>query len=87
VLFTKYNWKDHIKKDELYRTCSMNWKKGERVYVIYAEDRRKETTRKTKTWVGCVGEWIILRRIFERQDEVVWSRLVWLRIKKSGGLF
>jgi hypothetical protein len=32
----------------------------------------KESTRKTKTWV-------------EREDEVVWTELIWLRIGTSGG--
>jgi hypothetical protein len=34
-----------------------------------------------------VGGWIILRWILERQDGVVWTGLVWLRIGTKGGLF
>jgi hypothetical protein len=45
-------------------------------------DGRKETTRKTKMY----GGWIIFRWILERQDGVVYTKLVWLRIKSSGGL-
>jgi hypothetical protein len=30
--------------------------------------------------------WIILRRILERQNRVVWTGLVWLRIGTSGEL-
>jgi hypothetical protein len=33
-----------------------------------------------------VGGWIIIKRILERQDGVVWSVLIWLRIWSSGGL-
>jgi hypothetical protein len=45
------------------------------------KSRRKETTRKTD-----VGEGIILRRILERQNGVVWAGLIWLRIVTSGRL-
>jgi hypothetical protein len=43
--------------------------------------RGKETTRKTKT-----GGWIILGRILERWDGVMWTGLVWLRIGTGGEL-
>jgi hypothetical protein len=33
------------------------------------------------------GVWIILKWILERQDEMVWTGLKWLRIGTSGGLF
>jgi hypothetical protein len=33
-----------------------------------------------------VGGSTILRWILERQDEMVWTGLVWLRIETSGGL-
>jgi hypothetical protein len=33
-----------------------------------------------------VGRWIILRWILERYDRVVWTGLVWLRIRTSGEL-
>jgi hypothetical protein len=33
-----------------------------------------------------VGVWIILRRILERWDGVMWTRLVWLRIGTGGEL-
>jgi hypothetical protein len=33
-----------------------------------------------------VGGWTILKWILERQDEIVWSGLIWLRIGTSGGL-
>jgi hypothetical protein len=32
-----------------------------------------------------VGRWIILKWILEREDRVVWTGLVWLRIGTSGG--
>jgi hypothetical protein len=31
-----------------------------------------------------VGGWITLRRILERQDALVWTGLIWLRIGTSG---
>jgi hypothetical protein len=31
-----------------------------------------------------VGGWTILKLIFERHDGVVWTGLVWLRIKTTG---
>jgi hypothetical protein len=33
-----------------------------------------------------VGEWIIIKWIFERYDGVVWTGLIWLRIGTSGRL-
>jgi hypothetical protein len=33
-----------------------------------------------------VGGWTILKWIVERQDWVVWSGLIWLRIETSGEL-
>jgi hypothetical protein len=30
--------------------------------------------------------WILLRKILERKDGVVWTELIWLRIGTSGGL-
>jgi hypothetical protein len=33
-----------------------------------------------------VGGWTILKWILERQDELVWIGLIWLRIGTSGGL-
>jgi hypothetical protein len=52
--------------------CSTNGKK-KKTYRILEEDQD-------------VGVWIILKRITERQDEVVRTRLIWLRIGTSGGL-
>jgi hypothetical protein len=33
-----------------------------------------------------VGGWTILKWILEREDGMVWIRLIWLRIGTSGGL-
>jgi hypothetical protein len=33
-----------------------------------------------------VGGWTILKWILERQDEMLWFGLIWLRIGTSGGL-
>jgi hypothetical protein len=33
-----------------------------------------------------VGGWIVLKWILERQDGMVWTELIWLRIWTSGGL-
>jgi hypothetical protein len=33
-----------------------------------------------------VGGWTILKWILERDDEMVWIGLIWLRIGTSGGL-
>jgi hypothetical protein len=41
--------------------------------------RRKETTRKTDA-----GGNIILKWMLEREDGVVWTGLIWLRIGTSG---
>jgi uncharacterized membrane protein len=49
--------------------------------VIGGKARGKETTRKTKT-----GGWIILGLILERWDGVMWTGLVWLRIRTGGEL-
>jgi hypothetical protein len=27
MLFTKYNWNDQVKEDEIGRACSKNWEK------------------------------------------------------------
>jgi hypothetical protein len=34
------------------RACSTNGEEMERIYVICGKARRKETTRRTKTYVG-----------------------------------
>jgi hypothetical protein len=34
-----------------------------------------------------VGGWTILKWILERQDGMVWTGLIWLRIGTGGGLF
>jgi hypothetical protein len=44
--------------------------------------KAEETTRKTNN----VGEWMILKWILERQDEVVWTGFIWLRMGTNGGL-
>jgi hypothetical protein len=36
-------------EDEMSEACSTNWEEGERVWVVGRKDRKKETTRKTKT--------------------------------------
>jgi hypothetical protein len=33
-----------------------------------------------------IGRWIILRRILERWNGVMWTGLVWLRIRTGGEL-
>jgi hypothetical protein len=58
--------------------CSTNGGQEERVWVIGAKTRGKETARKTR--------WIILGWILEREDGAVWTGLVWLRIGTSGEL-
>jgi hypothetical protein len=45
----KYNWDDQVKEDEIGRTCRMNVRENERMYVIRGKARRKEAARKTKT--------------------------------------
>jgi hypothetical protein len=48
---------DQVKEDEMDRARSMNWGENERIYeyaymnVVCGKSGRKETTRKTKTWV------------------------------------
>jgi hypothetical protein len=37
-------------------------------------------------WIQDVGGWIILGCILERWDGVVWTGLVWLRIRIGGEL-
>jgi hypothetical protein len=51
VLFTKNNYSDQVEEDEMGRACSTNGGEEERIYVISGKARRKETTRKTETWV------------------------------------
>jgi hypothetical protein len=34
-----------------------------------------------------VGRWTISKWILERQDGMVWTGFIWLRIGTSGGLF
>jgi hypothetical protein len=57
----------------------MYHKKGEKkyIYVIGGKARRKEVTRKTK---------IDSIKMDLRENKVVWTELVWLRIGTSGGL-
>jgi hypothetical protein len=32
------------------------------------------------------GGWVLLKWILAREDGVVWTELIWLRIRASGGL-
>jgi hypothetical protein len=60
------------------RACNTNGGEEECIWVIVGKARRKKTTRKTKTY--------ILKWIIERQNGVIWTGLMWLRIWTSEGL-
>jgi hypothetical protein len=47
-----------------------------------------ESQRERDHWEDVdVGGRIISKWVLERQDEVVWTGLIWLRIETIGGLF
>jgi hypothetical protein len=48
-LFSKYNYNDQVKEDEMGRACSTNGGEDACIYDIGGKSRRKETTGKTKT--------------------------------------
>jgi hypothetical protein len=45
--FTKYNYNDEIKDDEMGRACSMHGGEAKYMLGLGRKTRRKETTRKT----------------------------------------
>jgi hypothetical protein len=61
----------------MVRICSTNVRGEECIYDIGGKARRRNTTRKTK---------IILKRIIEAKECVVWIALLWIRMGTSGGL-
>jgi hypothetical protein len=52
VLFAKNNYNNQVEEDEMSWVCSTNWEEKEHVWVICVKARGKETTRKTKMYVG-----------------------------------
>jgi hypothetical protein len=49
LLFSKYNWNDQVKEDEMVRACSMNRGEKECIQDIGGKARRKKTSGKNKT--------------------------------------
>jgi hypothetical protein len=69
----------------LFKSRRMRWARhvarmGDKRNVYYLwESRGKETTKDQD-----IGGWIILGRILERLDGVMWTGLVWLRLGTGG---
>jgi hypothetical protein len=61
-----------VKDNAMGRACSTNWTKI--IHIEYWCESQKED----------IGGWIILKLVLERQDEVVWTGLIWLRIGTNG---
>jgi hypothetical protein len=57
------------------------WVKDEYIKDFCEKASRKESTRTTYTLMGITVKWIL-----EKQDTMVWTELIWLRIGTSGGL-
>jgi hypothetical protein len=56
---------------------------GREMHIGYWWESQKEVNQ----WEDQdVGEWTILNWILEREDEMVWTGLIWLRIGTTGGL-
>jgi hypothetical protein len=68
-------FEDHM--DYLFPLCALQ----NHFHHSFSGEERKETTSKTNT-----GGWIILGWTSEKQNGVMWTGLVWLRIGTSGGL-
>jgi hypothetical protein len=47
VRFTKYNYNDQVKEDEIGRACKMHGGEEKYIYNFGGKARRKETTRET----------------------------------------
>jgi hypothetical protein len=64
------------------RACNTHRNEEGWIQRFEGKARRKETTRKPKTW------WVdnIKMDFIERYDGVIWTGLIWLRIGTSGGL-
>jgi hypothetical protein len=60
--------------------CSTN-KERRYAYCLLEESQKERNHYEDQD----VGEWIILGWIFGRQDGVVWTGLIWLRIGTSEG--
>jgi hypothetical protein len=68
--------RDQAKKDEIGRACSTDGEKRNSYRILVGKPERKRP----------LGGLIILKRRLERQDGVVWTWSIWLRIETSGGL-
>jgi hypothetical protein len=69
-----------VEEDDMGRKCSTKGEmKAYRTVVGKPEGKRRLGRPR-------LGRWIILKWILERQNVVVWARLIWLRIGTGGEL-
>jgi hypothetical protein len=76
------NWKyipDQVKEGEMGRACSTNGAKRNAYIVLVGNPERKKPLGRPRR--RCVDNIKI-----ERQDEMVWTRFIWLRIGTTGEL-
>jgi hypothetical protein len=73
---------------DLYFSLSIRMIRSRRIGLEghVAQMREKRTAYRLLMGKNDVGGWITLRWILEREDEVVWSGLVWVRIGAGGYL-
>jgi hypothetical protein len=73
---------DQVKDDEIGRACSTyEGRRGIHIGFWWESQKKRDHSEDLD-----VGGRIILRWILEKQGEVIWNGLIWLRIVTSGWL-
>jgi hypothetical protein len=70
-----------VKEGEMGMECSTNGEKSNAYRILVGKPEGKNHYEDQN-----VDGWIILKKILERYDSVVWTRTICLRIGTSGGL-
>jgi hypothetical protein len=80
LVFAKYSENDQVKESEMVRACSTYGDKNAYGVLMGKLEGNRPLGRPKRRWR------IMLKWIEEECDGVVWTGLIWLRIRISSGL-